>query len=202
MNFIELYKTIERNKYYVFSYEDLLSFYPEENKESLKAMLYRWKQKGWLCSLKRGLYEITYPKDFFIPDMYISNVLYSPSYVSLETALSNYSIIPEVSMNVTSITTKPTRRFRNKHGLFIYRTVKRNAFAGYHIEKHQDFNVRIAEPEKAFIDFLYFKSFRSEKFDISEERINKDSIAQMNKRKLSAYAKLYNMELKKFYAYL
>jgi len=202
MNFRDLYKTIEKNKYYVFSFEDLLSFYPNEKRENLKAMLYRWKQKKWLCSLKRGLYEIIYPKDFNIPDMYISNVLYSPSYVSLETALSNYSIIPEVSMNVTSITTKPTRNIRNKHGLFIYHTVKQEAFTGYHIETHQGFSVRIAEPEKAFIDFLYFKSYRNQKFNISEERINKDRIAGMNKRKLSAYAKLYNMDLKKFYAHL
>jgi len=111
MNFKDIYRTLEKNKYYVFSYKDVLSFYPNEKTSSLKKLIYRWKNKEWICTLKRGLYELSYPKDFTIPDMYIANRLYEPSYVSLETALSNYSIIPEVSMAVTSITPKPTRKF-------------------------------------------------------------------------------------------
>ena len=148
MKFQDLYKILEKHKYYIFSNDDVSRFFPEEKKQNIKMMLHRWKGKGWICPLKRGLYELTYPKDFVIPDMFTANKLYSPSYVSMETALSNYSIIPEVSMAVTSITTKPTRRFKNKHGLFTYRTVKPRAFTGYYIEKHGGFNVFIAEPEK------------------------------------------------------
>lgn len=202
MNFKELYKTLERNKYYVFSYNDLLSFYPDEKKATLQKAIYRWTKKGWIYSLKKGIYELTYPKDFSISDMYIANQLYSPSYVSLETALSNYSIIPEVSMAVTSITTKPTRKFKNKHGLFIYRTVKPVAFTGYYVEKQGDFNILIAEPEKALVDFLYFKAYRNKKFCLEDERLDKDIISRLNKRRLSKYAKFYNINLKEFYAYL
>lgn len=32
MNFKDLYRTLERNKYYVFSYQDIMSFYPKEKK--------------------------------------------------------------------------------------------------------------------------------------------------------------------------
>lgn len=202
MNFRELYKTLDKNKYYVFSFKDLLLFYPQEKRAGLKNMLYRWKNKGWIYPLKRGLYEIIYPKDFAIPDMYIANKLYNPSYVSLETALSNYSIIPEVSMAVTSITTKPTRRFKNKHGLFIYHTVKPDVFTGYYIEKQGAFNILIAEPEKALVDYIYFKTYRSKKFNLKDERLDKDVILGFNKKKLDKYAKLYNLDLKRFYAYL
>lgn len=202
MNFKDLYKTLEKNKYYVFSYTDILSFYPKEKRYNLKKMLYRWKKKGWVDSLKRQLYELTYPKDFTIPDIYIANKLYSPSYVSLETALSNYSIIPEVSMAVTSITTKPTRRFKNKHGLFIYRTVRPDAFTGYYIEKHGGFDILIAEPEKAFIDYLYFKTYRNKKFNLRDERLDKDLVSQLSRKKLNKYAKLFNVSLKELYAYL
>ena len=202
MNFKDLYKTLEKNKYYVFSHGDILSFYPDEKKHNLKKLIYRWKEKGWIYPLKRGLYELTYPKDFTIPDMYIANKLYSPSYVSLETALSNYSIIPEVSMAVTSITTKPTRRFKNRHGLFIYRTVKSNAFTGYYVEKQRAFNILIAEPEKALVDYLYFKTYRNKRLKLEDERLDKDVVLQLNKRKLNRYAKLYNINLKEFYAYL
>ncbi len=202
MNFKDLYKTLEKNKYYVFSHGDLLSFYPDEKKHNLKKLIYRWKEKGWIYPFKRGLYELTYPKDFTIPDMYIANKLYSPSYVSLETALSNYSIIPEVSMAVTSITTKPTRRFKNRHGLFTYRTVKPDAFTGYYVEKQRTFDILIAEPEKAMIDYLYFKTYRNKRLNFEDERLDKDVILRLNKKKLKRYAKLYNINLKEFYAYL
>lgn len=201
MNFTALYKSLYRNKYYVFSFEDLLTFFPNEKRVNLREIAYRWRRKGWIAPLKRGLYELTYPKDLSIPDLYIANTLYHPSYVSLETVLSNESIIPEVSMAVTSVTTKPTRRFRNKHGLFIYRTVKPAAFVGYAIERQGAFDIRMAEPEKALVDFLYFKTYRRKIFD-PDERLDRDVISRLNKKKINQYARLYHMNLKDLHAYL
>lgn len=202
MDFKEVYKTLEKNKYYVFSFEDLKVFYPEETRENLKKLIYRWKNKGWISSLKKGVYELTYPEDLNIADLYIANKLYYPSYVSLETALSYYSIIPEVSMAVTSITTKPTRRFKNKHGLFIYRTVKKESFTGYLVEKQRTFDIRISEAEKAVIDYLYFKMRYDKEFNFEEERFDKDVIRSLNKKKLKRYAQLFNFDIGVLYAYL
>lgn len=201
MTFTEFYQTLEKNKYYVFSFEDIVSFFPGEKKSSLKKIVYRWKLKNLISALKRGLYELSYPKNLVIPDFYIANRMYSPSYISLETALSNYSIIPEVSMAVTSITTKPTRKFKNSHGLFMYHTIKPEAFNGYYAEKHGIFDVLIAEPEKAVIDYLYFKSY-DKKFSFEEERLDKNILSKLRKVKLQKYAKQYNIDLKEFYAYL
>jgi len=202
MEFKELFKTIEKHRYYVFSHNDLLSFYPDEKKSCLKKAVYRWKRRGWISPLRRGVYELTYPKDFHIPDLYIANHMYGPSYISLETALSHYSIIPEVSMTVTSVTTKPTRKFRNRHGLFIYRTVKPAAFAGYYIEKQGGFDVFIAEPEKALVDFLHFKTYRNKKFDYGDERLDRDALSRLKTKKIKTYAKPYGLDLKGLYAYL
>lgn len=202
MNFKAIYKVIEQNKYYVFSYDDIISFFPQEKRVNLKRMIYRWKQKGWLTSLKRGLYELTYPKEFNIPDLYIANKLYNPSYISLETALSHYSIIPEVSMAATSITTKPTRRFKNKHGLFVYHTVQPQAFTGYYIEKQGAFDIFMAEPEKALADYLYFKTHTDKKFSFLEDRFDKKVISRLQVRKIKKYAKMYNLNTEGLYAYL
>ena len=202
MEFKELYKTLEKNKFYIFSYNDIRLFYPNEKTYTLKRMFGRWREKGWLYLLKRGLYELTYPKDYNLPDIYIASKLYSPSYISLETALSNFSIIPEVSMAVTSVTTKPTRKFKNKHGLFIYRSLKPEFFTGYYLEKQGAFDIFIAEPEKALIDFLYFKTFRDKNFSLKDERLDRDVISRLNKKKLNKYAKLFNINLRKYYAYL
>lgn len=202
MDFNTLYPKLEQSGYYVFSSANLLSFDSRENKAALEKSLYRWRKKGWIFPLKKGLYELAYPKDFLIPDLYIANRLYEPSYVSLETALSHYSIIPEVSMAVTSITTKPTRRFKNKHGLFLYRTVQPAAFTGYFVEKINGFDVRLAEPEKALVDFLYFKTYRGQPMDFKEERLDYDVISRLKRKRLDHYAALYDMSLKEFYAYL
>jgi predicted transcriptional regulator of viral defense system len=157
---------------------------------------------GWIISLKRGLYELSYPNPRDIPDLYIANKMYQPSYVSLETALSFYSIIPEVSMAATSITTKPTRRYRNNHGMFLYRTVKPEIFKGYIIEDIRGFAVLIAEPEKAFIDYLYFRNLRKKRFDWPDQRFDGKKIKAFARKKLHDYARLYGLNVKDIYANL
>lgn len=55
MKFQELYKFLEKNKYHVFSYQDIFSIYPNEKKDNLKKMIYRWKKSGWIYPLKKGI---------------------------------------------------------------------------------------------------------------------------------------------------
>ena len=202
MRFEELFKYLEKNKYYVFSYEDLLLLYSSESNENIKKMLYRWRKANWISPLKKGLYELSYPGNYNIPDLYIANKLYSPSYISLETVLSNHSIIPEVGMAVTSITTKPTRRFINKHGLFIYRTLKKEFFCGYYTEKHVNYEIQIAEPEKALIDYLYFNSFHKRPYNLKHERFDKDVVLSLSKKKLKKYSNMINLDVEVLYANL
>jgi len=196
MRFQETYKKLVEKKYYIFSFGDLCVFYPKEKRSSLRQYLSRWKKQGWIGSLRNGLYELTFPEGRGVPDFFIANKMYVPSYISLETALSYYSIIPEVSMAVLSVTSKTTRRFKNTHGLFIYRSIQPEAFRGYAIEKHNGFDVLIAEPEKALADYLYFKTRRGEKFDRKAERLDKKRVDQLNKKKLDSYAKVYHLDVK------
>ena len=203
MKFKDIFKVLEKNKYYVFSFEDLLCFYSSVPNSSLKQLLHRWSKKNWISSLRKGIYELTYPHSFNIPDMYIANRLYTPSYVSLETALSHYSLIPEIAMAVTSVSVKPTRRFRNNHGLFVYRTIRHDCFTGYRIEKIGGYEILIAEPEKALVDYLYFKTYRSRKIDLKSERLDITLVAQLNKKKIDYYGCKFKLDLKRFlYAYL
>ena len=199
----ELVKLLVKHKFPVFSLEDLCTFYPKVKYDTLKKSLFRWKKKGWIAGLRRGLYELTFPSDLKLPDLYLANKIYAPSYVSLETALSNYGIIPEVAMAVTSVTSKPTRRFKNQHGLFIYRTIQPQAFCGYQIEKHNGHDVLIAEPEKALVDYLYLNTCRNTKFDAAAQRLDRKKIKKMNPKKIQTYAALYKLNLKQvFYANL
>ena len=197
MRFQEAYKKFVEKKYYIFSFEDLCVFYPKEKRSSLQQYLSRWKKQGWIGALRKGLYELTFPESRGIPDFFMANKMYAPSYISLETALSYYNMIPEVSMAVMSVTSKTTRRFKNAHGLFVYRSIRPEAFRGYIIEKHNGFDVYMAEPEKALADYLYLKTFRGETFDKKAERIDQKRINQLNKRKLEKYAYDYQLDVRR-----
>ena len=103
--------------------------------------------------LKNGLYTLrtNLPSEYLV-----ANKLYSPSYVSLETALSHYHIIPETVYTVTSVTTKTTREFVTPWLTFSYQKIKLSAFTGYTPRREKGTIVHIAEPAKAVADYLYY----------------------------------------------
>lgn len=79
---------------------------------------------------KKVLYQLRWGETAPVPDLYLANRHYQPSYVSMETVLSDIGVIPEVSIGVVSVTTKATRRMRNQAGQFIYRHIMPRAFQG------------------------------------------------------------------------
>ncbi len=112
-------------------------------------------------NLKSGLF-LKLRNNYYIlkdshPSLYsIANKLYQPSYISLESALSHYGIIPEVVYAVTSVTTKPTREFTTPKSVFSYQRIKKSVYAGYSPVTIEGRVVLLAEPEKALADYLYF----------------------------------------------
>ena len=119
------------------------------------------------------------------PDVYVANKLYSPSYLSLEFALSYHGVIPETVYEITSVTTKATRQFETLGKIFSYRKIKKVAYTGYEIQKQQELSFYIANAEKAFVDTNYLRLMSGQK-PIS--RFNKDKI---NPEKVLRYAKLF-----------
>jgi hypothetical protein len=131
--------------------------------------------------LKKGLYGL---QEQLPSELVIANRLYQPSYISLETALAYYHIIPESIYVTTSVTTKPTREFTVIGKSFNYRTVKPTIFTGYTTVQIDGRTALIAEPEKALIDYLYFLS-------LSKNQINSRlNITGLNQPQLYQYARL------------
>ena len=153
--------------------------------------------ESWIKRVKRGLYELAYPEQIVLPDLYVANKLYEPSYISLETALSHYQLLPETAAQVTSVTPNATRRFKNFHGLFTYFSVRPRAFAGYTLIRLQGRTVRIAEPEKAVVDRLYMSLRRGEDRRLVCDRWDLGQIKKMNSRKLASYADLSGQAARK-----
>jgi len=62
----------------------------------VQARLSRWRSQGKLIQLRRGRYLLSEEhRRFEVADFYIANCLYRPSYVSLQSALEHYDMIPE-----------------------------------------------------------------------------------------------------------
>ena len=121
------------------------------------------------------------------PSLYvIANRLYRPSYISLESALSFYKIIPETVYGITSVSTKATREFESEIGIFSYQKIKREAFIGYELKDIHGEKIFIADAEKALADYLYFVDLKKV---ILNDRLY---LKNINKKKLMVYISVFN----------
>lgn len=86
-------------------------------------------RKGSIIRIKKGLYIFgdEYRRKPFSREI-LANLMYGPSYISMEYALQHYGLIPERVEAVTSVSTGRSRRFSTPVGLFTYRMIPLEAF--------------------------------------------------------------------------
>lgn len=156
MTFNELRE--KAKNYPLFKLEDIFKWFPDAKKQSTLNQVNFWIQKGWLESIKRGVYKL---KDFETKDPFIiANFIYTPSYISLESALNCYGIIPDIPFGTTSVTIKKTKEFKTEnYGVFYYSHTKSDLFFGYKaVLAEGNYSYNIAFPEKALFDYFYFRA--------------------------------------------
>lgn len=173
---------------------DLLSMRPE----ILRNQITDWIKKGYLIKLKKGLYVFDEAeRQKKVSKFFLANQIYTPSYVSLESALSFYGFIPEAVYSITSISTKKTSSFRNSLGVFSYQSLKTSAFDYFEIKKDEFGNqFKIASPEKALLDFLYLKTreFRNLDSEIFEESFRFQNLEDIDINKLLHIANIFQQK--------
>ena len=125
--------------------------------QQTKQQLVRWIKTGKIIQLRRGVYMLAEPYRKKNPHPFlIANRLKRASYISLQSALAYYGMIPEYVPMVTSITTGRPEHLHTKAGEFLYRHVKLFLFKDFHkIEIFPAQFAFIATPEKALLDLLY-----------------------------------------------
>lgn len=154
-----------------------------------------WRKNGYLEHIKRG-WDVFSDEKEKLSSEEISFLIYQPSYLSLEYALSHYGIIPEMVFAKTCVTTKTTRKFSNSFGVFSYRHIQPKLFFGYTPVETPSGKYLLAEPEKALLDYLYFNrgKIRTEE-DISELRINMDELKKItDRKKFETYLREFNVQ--------
>lgn len=166
------------------------------NDQAFKNQLRRWQKAGKILRLKRGFYILNEEdRKINTSRLAIAKELYSPSYVSMEYALSFYSIIPEKVADVTSITTKKTAKFENAFGRFVYQHLKTRCFTGF-VELKDEANVPyyMATPEKAVVDFIYLNQsrFNDNYVQVLNESFRFQNLGVLKRKQLDDYAELFS----------
>jgi len=148
--------------YPVFSLQDVQKIAPNFNRIQID----RWQKKGYIKRIKKEYYYFTdkeIDQNFLF---YLSNKIYSPSYVSLEKAFQYYDFIPEEIFQITSF--------------------------GYRMLDYGKQKILLAEPEKAVLDYLYLNPRLKAAADFHEMRINKQEfLEKIDFKKLQRYLKAF-----------
>ncbi len=192
---IDLHRTIGREEFDHPQLTSALSSYeavPQKINELLKA--------GIIVRVKKGLYVFG-PKirQKSIARESLANLIYGPSCISMEYALSYHGLIPERVEVVTSVTPKKNKEFNTPIGFFTYKHL--GAFKYPHgIEQHwldSQHPVLIASPEKALCDYVVLNdvclttSSNAKKFLELDLRIDPESWQRFDLKKLFLLNKHY-----------
>ncbi|MFN5432037.1 MAG: hypothetical protein ACK498_14950 [Cyclobacteriaceae bacterium] len=152
-----------------------------------------------LQPVKRGVYvtgarlNVNRPEPFLL-----ANHLLGPSYVSFESALSYWGLIPEKVHEVSSATTQDTKTYDTTVGRFSYAhlPLPYYSFGIQQLELTKKQRVLIATAEKALCDKIIASSgilLRSSKqvmeFLVDDLRIEKDRLLKLNTKKMSEWIK-------------
>jgi len=187
MKFTEIHNILEKVK--IFSINDLKQIDPQFEKKKI----YLWK-KNWLIKNIYKWYYVLNSQKIDTNFLYkIANIIYSPSYIWLESALSYYNLIPEAVYTITNITTKKTNEINNIFLNISYRTIKTDLFWWYKIVTINNNAFLISEIEKTLLDYFYLNKQINDENDIIWLRLNWEILRQnIDREKLTKYLNVFN----------
>ncbi len=156
----------------------------QSSANGIRRQLDRWVKSGRIVMLRRGVYTIAAPYATKSPHAFsIANALRRASYISLESALAYYGMIPEYTPVAMSVTTGRTETMANAMGRFVFRHLKKDMFFGFREREIIPGQIAlIATPEKALVDLLYLTPDSDQINYLNELRITLES--QLNMEEL------------------
>lgn len=142
----------------------------DEDPNDVRRELSRWTKSGRLYQLRRGLYALAPPFQKIKPHPFVvANRMVHASYVSCQSALSHYGLIPEYVPVVVSVTTGRPRRWDTPLGSYQFRHMKKAFFRGYRLlDLSGGQQAFVAIPEKALLDLVHLEP-RADSADYLQE---------------------------------
>jgi predicted transcriptional regulator of viral defense system len=153
-----------------------------------------WINREYIKPLAGGYYVLANSQIDESLLLMLANLIYEPSYISRESALAYYQVIPESVLGVTSTSSRKTRQFDTQWGVFSYRSIKPSLMFGYVvIEQDRNTKFRIARLEKAILDYLYWNPDFQSREDLEALRWNTDLISSLDANPLfRKYLNIFN----------
>ena len=173
-----------------FNLNDVRKFDPDFHRQQFND----WLGRGYIQFLAGGYYLLADRQIDEGHRFMLANRIYEPSYISRESALAYYLVIPETVLGVTSVSSRKTRQFDSQWGVFSYHSVKPALMFGYRvIEREQLVKYKIASPEKAVLDYLYWNTRISSVDDFVGLRWNRQELLGLaNNPSFEKYLKAFN----------
>lgn len=179
-------------------YKDHMTLIQElKDYASPRARITRMIKSGEVIQIRRGIFLDAQDSGYSLKSL--ASIIYGPSYISFEYALSHYGLIPERATAVTSASYKKNknRRFHTPLGDFYYYYLPADVYPyGITREEENGQSYLIATPEKALLDMLYkargiasLKALHALLFE--DWRMDADRIAAMNRKSIETIAPLY-----------
>jgi len=146
----------------------------------VRRQLSRWTKAKRLYQLRRGLYALAPPFQKIKPHPFlIANFMVRGSYVSCQSALAHYGLIPEYVPAVTSVTAARPARWETAFGNFEFRHLKVDLLRGYRLlDLGAGQKAFVAIPEKALLDLIYLQPEADSPEYLRELRLQ--NLAQLN----------------------
>lgn len=161
-------------------------------------LISRLVKSGELIRLKNGFFLIAEKiEEAPVPYEQIANLLYGPSYLSFEWALSFYGMIPEGVYVVSSASASKSKVFNTPVGVFEYIHLNHHRYSmGIDQKETSAGRFLIATPEKALADLIHLKSKNLTGKDLLADllearRMDEDQLKSLNRKVLFEIAENY-----------
>lgn len=128
----------------------------EVDPRDVRRQVSRWVREGKIYPLRRGLYALAPPYQKVRPHPFaVANRMVRGSYVSCQSALAYFGLIPESVPVTVSVTLRRPARWETALGIFEFHRIQPALWHGY---RRLDLGGQwafIATPEKALLDLIY-----------------------------------------------
>lgn len=150
----------------------------------VRKALVRQQQSGLVEHLGRKVFLNRLAKDFSERDAF--HLFRKNAYVSLQTVLRDSGISTQVPVSLTCVTTEREAEFRSKSFAVVFKHISHKLYWGF-VEKRTLYgSYKVAEPEKAILDWIYLARQNGQPADTDEF-----DISQINRGKLLDYSQKY-----------
>lgn len=200
---LRILETLLANYGSIVTFEQIHNELKELNRQSVRNLVNKFSNNGWLIRIKKSFYAIANLESHNfanISPLVISRIFVPDSYVSFEFALNHYGLFDQLPNKVTAVTPIKSKSYHFQNIEYKFIKTKLEMMSGFQTATLDGQQAKIAEIEKALLDFLYFRK-DSYTADLVLEKL-KETRQKINIQKLVNFAQLYSITVRRRLGFL